>query len=115
MASHIKPPRVCYLREGKAIGSHKDFARTFNWLVDWAWNFAVGKGLKFEQQPDSAHPRVSLDDDEGGSGGDGEITITGTDGSSHKGAAFAFASDDYSNVSVKVEDGGTIKVGVYYV
>lgn len=111
MASHTKPPRVCYLQDGKAIGAHKDFAATFNWLVDWVWNFKVGKGLEFQQKPDSAHPVVQLEDEEAA---DGKVTIAGTDGSSFKGSSFVFASDPYSNVTVSVDE-GTITVGVRYV
>lgn len=112
MATHTKPPIVCYLKPGSAVGAHKDFAATFNWIVDWVWNFRVGDGLQFEHDPDSAHPKVSMED--GGSGGGGGVKIAGTDGTEHTGSAFAFSGADYSNVSFSVEGDGTIKVGVYY-
>lgn len=113
MASHTKPPIPCYLKEGKAIGAHKNFVRTFNWLVDWISNFRVDGDLEFEQRPDSAHPVVKHEGSD--SGGDGEITISGTDGSEHKGDSFEFASDQYSNVSVSVGGNGKLTIGVYYV
>lgn len=111
MASHTKPPIPCYLRDGKAIGAHQGFARTFNWLVDWVSNFRVGRGLEFEQRPDSAHPRIQLED---GAESGGKVALTGTDGSSAQAAAFIFASAEYSNVTVHVEE-GVVTVGVYYV
>lgn len=99
MASHTKPTQVCYLRKDKAVGAHDGFAATFNWIVDWVWNFRVGDGLKFEQTPDSAHPKVSLDDENGGGSGGG----------------IEFASESDSNVTFRTGDDGKVYVGVYWV
>lgn len=97
MASHVKPPQLCYLQEKKALGAHRNFVATFNWLVDWCCNFRVGDGLKFEQTPDNAHPKVSIDDDDSGGGGD-EIE---------------FASESDSNVTFRKAD-GKVYIGVYW-
>lgn len=117
MGSHTKPPVVCYLKPGKAVGAHANFAATFNWLVDWCWNFKVrGKHLEFAQLPDSAHPVVKYvedGDEDPEPGGDGKIKLTGTDGSSAESKEFTFSAAAGSNVSVSVSGTGIV-IGVYY-
>lgn len=100
MASHIKPANPCYLKNGKAIGAQKDFAATFNWLVDWVSNIRGVKGVKIEDSPDTAHPKISLSDDKdgGGGGGGGDIELVAETG---------------CNVTFR-KDGGKIYVGVYW-
>lgn len=49
-------------------------------------------------------------------GGDGDVTLVGTDGSMKTGSEFKFASADDSNVEVKLdEESNRIVIGVYYV
>lgn len=48
-------------------------------------------------------------------GGGGEVTLSGTDGSSHRGNAFRFQSFANSNISVSIDNAGTMTIGAYYV
>ena len=43
-----------------------------------------------------------------------DVTLSGTDNSSHKGNAFKFQSADDSNVVVNVDANGNITIGCYY-
>lgn len=119
MASHTHPVPHCYLKEGKLLSAdeHKGFVETYNWLVDFCWNLKAGKGLKIEFEPDSAHPKISIDEeeDEGGGGDEAKITVTGTDGTSYTGNAITFKSAQYCNVDASVGSDGTVTLGVYYV
>ena len=49
------------------------------------------------------------------SGVGGEVTLSGTDNSSHKGSEFKFQSADDSNIIVNVNANGVITIGCYYV
>jgi hypothetical protein len=49
------------------------------------------------------------------SGGGGQTTIIGTDGSSYTGDSFEFASANDSNVTVSIDQSGVMTIGVYYV
>lgn len=110
-----RPRQLCTLKPGKAVGAHSNFAATFNWLVSWCFKFRAGEGLKLTHEPDTGSPVLSIDPDyDFGGSGDAEITIEGTDNSSHKGDKFTFESAQYSNVSVSV-DGSTLKVGAFYI
>ena len=48
------------------------------------------------------------------SGVGGEVTLSGTDNSSHKGSEFKFQSADDSNIIVNVDANGVITIGAYY-
>lgn len=49
-----------------------------------------------------------------GGGGSSDITLSGTDSSSHTGSAFKFQSADDSNIIVNVDANGVITIGCYY-
>lgn len=51
----------------------------------------------------------------GGGGGSGDITLSGTDNSSHKGSEFRFVSAANSNISVSIDPNGQIVFGCYYI
>ena len=48
-------------------------------------------------------------------GGSGELTLSGTDNSSHKGNAFKFQSATNSNISVMIDNTGVMTIGTYYI
>ena len=55
-----------------------------------------------------------FDDETGGSGGGGDVTVKGTSGE-HTGNTFAFRNGSDSNVKFEVDGGnGEITVNVYY-
>lgn len=50
-----------------------------------------------------------------GIGSGGDVTLSGTDSSSHTGTAFKFQSAANSNISVTIDNTGVMTVGVYYI
>ena len=48
-------------------------------------------------------------------GGSGDITLSGTDSSSHTGTAFKFQSATNSNISVTIDNTGVMTIGAYYI
>lgn len=70
-------------------------------------------GYKFLARPNngSTLKYITLSAD---SGGGGEITLNGTDGTTETGDEFTFATKNNSNVIVTVQN-GEIQIGVYYV
>lgn len=56
----MKPARLTYLEEGKAVGAHRGFAATFNWLVRFCSNIRGGLGVIVDTT-DSDHPVVRMD------------------------------------------------------
>ena len=48
-------------------------------------------------------------------GGGGDVTLSGTDGSSHKGNAFRFQAFANSNISVSIDNAGTMTIGAFYI
>lgn len=130
-----KPPQVCNLTQGKAIGAkvHEGFAATWNWLLSFVSNLSGGNGVEVKDDA-SGHPTVEvlieggdgIDVSCGGAGqpyviglvdspsGGGDVTITGTDDSeTDEASAFTFESASDSNVEVTCS-GTTITVGVYW-
>lgn len=110
------------LEKGKLIDTQTGFVDAFNWLYKSVSNLRGGENCEVNWQLDDVPViDVHIDnsnpytDGEGGSGEEGQVSITGTDGSSATGSSFTFASESDSNVTVKVATGGTITVGVYYV
>ena len=56
----MKPNKLTYLTEGKAVGAHAGFAATFNWLVRFCANMRGGLGVIVDTS-DSDHPVVRMD------------------------------------------------------
>lgn len=113
-----KPAQICQLQKGKLIDTQKGFVDTFNWAVQSIANLKGGENCEVTWPTDDT-PTIdctategSGDSDSGGGGG--EITIAGTDGSSHEGDTFTFESATDSNVIVTVDGDGVMKIGVYY-
>ena len=111
--------KTCTLRTGKAIGAHRGFAETFNWLVRCFKNLTGGQGCKVQWVADDT-PMINVDtydtvEDYNSETGGGAVTVTGTDGSTYTGSDVTFASASNSNVSVSVDSTGTLTIGVYYV
>ena len=50
-----------------------------------------------------------------GVGSGGDVTLSGTDSSSHTGTAFKFQSAANSNISVTIDNTGVMTVGAYYI
>ena len=48
-------------------------------------------------------------------GGSGELTLSGTDSSSHTGTAFKFQSATNSNINVTIDNTGVMTIGAYYI
>lgn len=112
--------KTCTLRKGKAIGAHRGFAETFNWLVRCFKNLTGGQGCKVQWVTDDT-PMINVDTydtvedynaETGGGGGD--VTVTGTDESSHTGTEFKFVSATDSNIVVSVDSLGNMTIGAYY-
>ena len=127
-----KPPQVCYLAKGKAIGakSHEGFPATFNWLLSWIVNLMVGPGLAL-RNADKGRPRLELlikagngiEVQPSSAGAPVVISSTGgamignTLGSVPVSGAVQFASTADSCVEVttaNVSDTPTVTIGVYY-
>ena len=109
----------CTLQKGKAIGAHRGFVETFNWLVRCFKNLRGGQGCKVQWVTDDT-PMINVDtydtvEDYNSDPGGGDVTVTGTDGSNYTGSNFTFASASNSNVTVSVDSTGTLTIGVYYV
>lgn len=51
----------------------------------------------------------------GDGGGTGEVTLSGTDDSSHTGSVFSIKSGYDSNIVAKVGEDGSVTIDVYYV
>lgn len=56
----MKPEKLTYLEVGKAVGAHRGFAATFNWLVKFCANLRGGLGLSVDAT-DSDHPVIRMD------------------------------------------------------
>lgn len=118
-----RPPALCNIKKGKALGAQDNFADTFNWMTSCIDNLQGGTGIKVDW-PSTDTPQISLDSDYlgggggGGGGGTGEVTITGTDGSSATGSNIQIVSAADSNVTATVSDDGngniTLTLGVYW-
>ena len=48
-------------------------------------------------------------------GGGGDVTLSGTDGSSRSGTAFRAQSATNSNISVSIDNAGTLTIGAFYI
>lgn len=57
-----KPSTVPHLVKGKFVSAVEGFSDAWNWLIDSAFNFSVGDGLKLTWNDD--HPKIELDDDD---------------------------------------------------
>lgn len=109
------------LQKGKLIDTQTGFVDAFNMLYKSVSNLEGGENCEVTW-PLPDHPRIDVTADgngnpggDDGGGGSGEITVTGTDGSSHEGDAFTFASAADSNLSVTIAADGTMTFSVYYV
>ena len=56
----MKPEKLTYLTEGKAVGVHAGFAATFNWLVRFCANLRGGLGVIVDTT-DTDHPVIRVD------------------------------------------------------
>lgn len=81
----FKPSTVPHLVKGRFVSAIDGFADAWNWLIDSAFNFSVGDGLKLTWVDD--HPKIELDDEEEGDGGEAPVET----------GAFAFNGGVVSN------------------
>lgn len=58
----FKPSTVPHLVRGKFISAIDGFSDAWNWLIDSAFNFSVGDGLKLTWDDD--RPKIELDEGE---------------------------------------------------
>lgn len=52
-----RPGTLCFIKEGKAIGAQKGFARTWNWMVAFVNNLSGANGIEIDRSDDD-HPVI---------------------------------------------------------
>lgn len=110
-----RPGVLCKLQKGKLIDVQEGFVETFNWMVDYINNLkGDDKNIQLDN-PATTNPVIKFIGDD--SGGDGEVTVEGTDGSSATGNTIFITGDENTNLksTVKSVDGTiVVNIGVYY-
>ena len=127
------------IKKGKALGAQKGLTDKLNGIIWWYDQSKAGKGFEFGGADfTEVRYNVLLEGGQGinvtcggngqpyiislagqSSGGGGELSATGTDGSTATGSNIIFASAADSNVTAHVSQDGAgnirVELGVYYI
>ena len=114
-----RPARLCKLAKGKLIDAQDGFVETFNWMVDYINNLRGDEDKIKLTNPTGTNPVIRLQKTTDNPGGESSFDVRCVDSEGNEttttveGELVLMAGAD-TNVVFTADDGGVVKLDVYY-